>query len=173
MASHPCAVRLLMAAARARAYLGLASAEPLVKDADTQTLCEEVWIHTGSSIEADQLCSELLKENELLEGALAKAQMEIVSLRERLAARTTAASSSAAEVPRQLELGYLVLRAPTDRSHLRGHHQVDWAELLVRLSLSPNESRPGFHIRCYTTASEAETLWRHQRLKMPIPLDPR
>ena len=162
-----------MAAARVRAYLGSVSSEPFVRDTATQTSWEEVWVYAGSSSKADQLCSELLKENELLEESLAKAQMEIVALREQLAAQLTATGSNAAGTPRRLERGYLVLRTPEDRSHLRGHHQANWSELLERLSLSPTMGRPGFYIRCYTTADEAETLWRHQKLNMPIPLYPR
>ena len=77
--------------------------------------------------------------------------------------------------PQILELGYLVLRAPSTVSALRGHHRCDWDALMRRLDIPRRqwpEFRAGYYIRLYKSPKDAEKLWTDQRLSLPIPVDP-
>ena len=89
----------------------------------------------------------------------------------------TAVGGQKKTISRPLEAGYLLLRAPRDQSHLRGHHRCDWEELLGRLGLQEEEwwssSRGRYYLIKYTTLEDAERKWVDQRLVLPIPVDPR
>jgi len=83
-----------------------------------------------------------------------------------------AAPNSAGRV---LEMGYLLVRAPDELAHLRGHHRCAWAQFLQRLGLTQQEwtsRRAQFFTPKYTTHDVMESIWRDQRLQLPVPVDP-
>ena len=74
---------------------------------------------------------------------------------------------SAEEAP-PLEQGYLVIRAPPAKAHLRGIHRVSWAELMLRLGRRTDE-KEGWCIRHYDEAW-APSMWGAARLRLPSPI---
>jgi len=74
-----------------------------------------------------------------------------------------------------LEMGYLLVRAPDELAHLRGHHRCAWAQFLQRLGLTQQEwasRRAQFYTPKYTTHDVMESIWRDQGLQLPVPVDP-
>ena len=71
-----------------------------------------------------------------------------------------------------VEMGYIVLRAPDGREHLRGRHRVSWGDLMERIDIPradwPRHKR-GWYIRLWESEATAAKLWRAQRLCLPIP----
>jgi len=103
-----------------------------------------------------------------------------------LLAETRSSSSSAAHpatgspgpASPPLEPGYVLVRAPEELAHFRGHHRCGWAQLLRRLGLTHQEwssRRALFYVPKYSTRSAMEIMeiaWRGQGLQLPVPVDP-
>ena len=141
--------------------------------ASTQTDHAEAWLVVDTPTEMQCCLEEVVAENEELREQLTASEHRIESLSKELEAcqlnkRGAGPSSSA-----PLELGYMVLRAPDDRAHLRGHHRTSWASLMSRLSIPPRGSRAGFYIRLFENPTKASELWKRTRLELPYPVDPR
>jgi len=89
------------------------------------------------------------------------------------AALPSASSPRPASLP--LELGYVLVRAPEELAHFRGHHRCGWAQLLRRLGLTHQEwssRRAQFYVPRYSTHSAMESTWQGQGLRLPVPVDP-
>jgi len=88
-------------------------------------------------------------------------------------ARPSASSPDPVSLP--LELGYVLIRAPEELAHLRGHHRCGWTQLLRRLGLTHQEwssRRTQFYVPKYSTHSAMDSAWRGQGLRLPVPVDP-
>ena len=76
---------------------------------------------------------------------------------------------------RALEQGYVLIRAPEELEHLRGHHQCGWSQLLRRLGLTHQQwsaRRGQFFMPKFVSRTVMEEVWAGQGLRLPVPLDP-
>ena len=91
------------------------------------------------------------------------------------AAHTPRSSAATGPTERALEQGYVLIRAPEELEHLRGHHQCGWSQLLRRLGLTHQQwsaRRAQFFMPKFVSRTVMEELWAGQGLRLPVPLDP-
>jgi len=104
-----------------------------------------------------------------------EAMSQLVESRSSSSSTTPASPGPPAPTTPPLELGYVLVRAPEESAHLRGHHRCGWAQLLRRLGLTHQEwssRRALFYMPRYSTHSAMESTWRAQGLRLPVPVDP-
>ena len=66
------------------------------------------------------------------------------------------------------ERGYIVLRVPDDRRHLRGIHYLSWKDLWAVLGAPPRS--PGFYVRIASSPENNLLLWNEQGLRGSPPV---